>query len=301
MKTFRFSHLFILTLGLCASTGAFAQDASVMARVGDIELRSDEIRSMIDKLEPREQAAISRDPALLNQSVRQLLISRLVLKEAIAKQWDKEAGTAAAIEQARNAVIVESYLQSLSKVDDAFPSEAELKAAYESNKASLQIPRQFKISQIYVATLQTAEPAVIEKAKARLETIRKSLRQPNADFSVLARTQSDAKESAKSDGELGWIAESQLQPEIRTEVVKLAKNGVSEPVRMSDGWHIIKCLDVREARTASFDEARARLAQQLRAERVRAARQTYLAGLVKENPLSVNEMALSKVINKADK
>ena len=301
MKTFRFSHLLFLTVGLCANAGAFAQDASVVARVGNIEIRGDEVRAMVDKLEPREHAAIERDPSLLNQSVRQLLVSRLVLKEAVAKQWDKEAATAAAIEQARNAVIVESYLQSLTKVDDAFPGDADLKAAYEANKASLLVPRQFKISQIFVAAPKTAEAAALETAKARIEAIRKSLRQPNADFAAIARTQSDEKTSAASNGEIGWVAENQIQPEIRSKVAELSKNGVSDPIRLDDGWHIMKCLEVKEARTASFDEVRARLAQQLRAERARATRQAYLAELVKQNPLSVNELGLSKVLNKSDK
>jgi len=301
MKTFRFSHLLFLTVGLCASTGAFAQDASVIARVGDIEIRGDEIRAMVDKLEPREHAAIERDPALLNQSVRQLLVSRLVLKEAVAKQWEKEAATAAAIEQARNAVIVESYLQSLTKVDDAFPGEADLKAAYEANKASLLLPRQFKLAQIFVAAPKTAESAAIESAKTRIEAIRKNLRQPNADFAAIARAQSDEKTSAASNGEIGWVAENQIQPEIRAKVAELSKNGVSDPIRLDDGWHIMKCLEVKEARTASFDEVRARLAQQLRAERARATRQAYLAELVKQNPLSVNELGLSKVLNKTEK
>ena len=298
MKTFRIYPFLLLTLGLLASDGAFAQEASVIARVGDIEIRGEEIRAMVDQLDPREQAAISRDPALLNQSVRQLLVQRLVLKEALSKHWDKEPETAAMIERARGAVIVESYLQSQAKADDAAPSEADLKAAYDANKSSLLVPRQFKIAQIYVAVAKTAEPDAAEKAKARIEAIRKNLRQPNADFAAIARTQSDEKTNAKSDGEIGWVAENQLQPEIRTKVAELAKNGVSDPVRLDDGWHIVKCLDVKESRTASFEEVRGGLDQKLRAERVRAARQAYLAKLVKQTPLSVNELALSKVLNK---
>ena len=298
MKTFRIYHFLLLTLGLLASDRAFAQDAAVIARVGDIEVRSEEVRAMFDQLDPREQAAISRDPALLNQSVRQLLVQRLVLKEALSKQWEKEPETAALIDRARGSIIVESYLQSQAKAEDSAPSEADLKAAYDANKAALVVPRQFKIAQIYVAVPKTAEPDATEKAKARIDAIRKSLRQPNSDFAAIARTQNDEKTSAKPDGEIGWVAENQLQPEIRAKVAVLAKSGVSDPIRLEDGWHIVKCLDVKESRTASFEEVRAGLAQQLRTEQARVARQAYLARLVKQTPLSVNELTLSKVLNK---
>ena len=60
----------------------------------------------------------------------------------------------------------------------------------------------------------------------------------------------------------------------------------------------MQCLDVKESRTASFEEVRAGLAQQLRTEQARVARQAYLARLVKQTPLSVNELTLSKVLNK---
>lgn len=299
MKTGFFIGVLLLTTGLAAS-GA-ADDSTVMARAGDAEVKIDDIRAALEQLNPREQAAISRDPALLNQTVRTLLVQRLLLQEALSKKWDQQPDVVALIERAREAVISESYLQSLSKPDDGFPSEAELKDAYEANKSALLIPRQFKIAQIYLAAPKGADASTTEKEKARLEALRKSLRQPNADFAAIARAQSDDKESAKTDGGIGWLAENQLQPEIRAKVAELAVNGVSDPIQLKDGWHIIKCLDIKEARTASFDEARAQLAQQLRAERGRTERQAYLAKLLQEKPVYLNELALPKLLNKPQK
>ena len=71
---------------------------------------------------------------------------------------------------------------------------------------------------------------------------------------------------------------------------------VAEPVRLDDGWHIIKVLDIREPYTPTLDQIRSQLAQQLRAERTRSNTQAFLARLLQENPIALNEMALSKLL-----
>ncbi|XHR28640.1 MAG: peptidylprolyl isomerase [Chthoniobacteraceae bacterium] len=293
----RFAVLLIASAG-AMQCAARAEDNTVVARVDEIEIHASDIQGMIDNLPARDKEALLRDPSALNQSVRLLLAQQLVLKEAKAKQWDKQAATLALIEKARDGVVVESYLQSVSKPDEQYPSETDLKAAYDANKAALVVPRQFKLAQIYIAT---PKGDAGDKPNPKLDAVKKSLKQPNADFGAIALIQSDDKNSYKNNGELGWLSENILQPEIRAKVLEMTKNAISEPIRMSDGWHIMKLLDVRESRQASFDEVRSRLAEQLRQERSRSARQAFLANLTKGHQFSVNELAISSLLPKSQK
>ena len=57
-------------------------------------------------------------------------------------------------------------------------------------------------------------------------------------------------------------------------------------------------LDIREARTPALDEIRDNLVTQLRADRARIKRQEYLAGLIKDHPLAINEIELTKAAAK---
>jgi peptidylprolyl isomerase len=82
-------------------------------------------------------------------------------------------------------------------------------------------------------------------------------------------------------GDLGWIAENQIRPEIKAQVMGLAKNGVSEAIRLDDGWHILKLLDTKAAYTRTLPEVREQLVQQMRSERATAMRRAYLAELLK--------------------
>ena len=92
-----------------------AADSNVIARVGNLDVKLDEVKSALSKLDQREQDAIAKDPALLNQVVRLLLMQRLMLNEAITKKWDEKPQVKAAIERARESAITESYLQSISQ------------------------------------------------------------------------------------------------------------------------------------------------------------------------------------------
>jgi parvulin-like peptidyl-prolyl isomerase len=278
-----------------------ASDTNVIARVGDTEVKLDEIRASIESLDAREQAALARDPSLLNQTVRTLLMRRVVLKEALAKHWDTEPAVATLIQRARDNAVVESYLQSVSKPPDSYPSETDLQAAYEARKSQLLVPRQFRIAQIFVALPKNADKATTEKAQAKLETIRKSLHQPGADFATIARSQSEEPESATRGGELGWLAENQIQPEVRSQLGSLAKNSISEPIRLEDGWHILKVIDIKEAYTPTLEEIRTGLAQQLRNEKTQANSQAYLGKLLQQTPVAINELALSKILGKSEK
>ena len=278
-----------------------SSDANVIARVGDTEIKLDEIRASIESLDSRDQAALARDPSLLNQTVRTLLMRRVVLKEALAKHWDTEPAVATLIQRARDNTVVESYLQSVSKPPDSYPSETELQTAYDARKSQLLVPRQFRIAQIYVALPKNADKATTEKAQNKLEGIKKGLHQPGADFATVAKAQSEESESAARGGELGWLTENQIQPEVRSQLGSLTKNSISEPIRLDDGWHILKVIDIKEAYIPALDEIRTALAQQLRNEKTQAHSQAYLAKLLQQTPVAINELALSKVLGKSEK
>lgn len=266
----------------------------IVARVGTNDVTAEEVRAAIALMDPRQQAALARDPALLSQTVRSLLANRLVLKEAMAKKWDQQPAVVAQIARAHENVVVESYVQSLTTPPDSYPSDAEVKAVYEANQTALVVPRRFQLAQILVARdADKSDEAGLKK----LDEVSKKLKLPGADFGAIARASSDDKVSAEKDGEIGWVAEPDLRPEIRAQVTGLSKSAISEPVKLDDGWHILKLLDTEPSRTRSLSEVRDVLVERMRAERAEANRRAYLADLIKQNPPVVNEIALSKVFD----
>lgn len=268
----------------------------VIARVGSSDVTAEEVRTLIASLEPRQRAVLAQDPGRLSQTVRAMLANRLVLKEALGKKWDQKAEVVAQIARARENVIVESFLQSMTMPPENYPSEAEIKAVYDANASAFLVPRRFQIAQIFIAVPKDAEKAAEDAARRKIDDVVKRLKQPNTDFASLAKNESDDKASADRGGEIGWLAEAELRPEIKAQVVGLAKSATTDPIRLDDGWHIIKLLDTRAAHSRPIEEVKSVLIARIRAERADANRQAYVSELLKQTPPVINEIALSKLL-----
>ena len=281
-----------------AATPAAAgpKGAGVVARVGDLEVNLDEIKSALGNLDVRELAAVSRDPALLNQVVRSLLVQRLLYQEALAKKWDQSEQAVARLERLRQSAVTESYLESVSQPPAGWPADAEVQAAYEANQASWLVPRQYRLAQIYVALPEGGDQAAVTKAQGRIEVVKRKVDEKPGDFAVLAKAESDEKTSAAAGGEIGWLTEAQIQPDIREAAIKLAAGQVSTPIKRAQGWHIIKCLEIKESFTPSLADLKVSLVEKMREEKVKANSQAYLAQLLQENPVTINELAIGQIL-----
>jgi parvulin-like peptidyl-prolyl isomerase len=288
-----------LSMAMLAVPAAPAKAAEVVAQVGDTEVTGDELRTYLDTLTPAEQAALARDPALLSQAVRSYLARRLVVQAAKAKQWDRQPAVQAQLARVLDETLAELYLQSVSQPLASYPSEAEVEAAYLARPAAFDQPPQYRVAQIFIASGKAGDRQAEERARARLDTVVKKLQAQDADFAAIARESSDERTSADNGGEIGWLSEAQLVPAIRPAVVGMANGAVSAPIRLEEGWHLVKLLDSRPASRRPLPEVREPLAAQLRAERALANRRTYLARLLEQSPPAINELELSKLLMKS--
>jgi peptidylprolyl isomerase len=278
-----------------ATDATALKDGEVVAQVGGSDVTAEELRGVVASLDARSQAAVARDPALLGQTVRAILANRLVLKEALSRKWEQQPAIVAQLGRARDNVIIESYLNSVSVPPDNYPSEADIKSVYEANAGALLAPRRFQLAQIVVALAKNADKAAEETARKKLDEVMRKVKQPGADFGQLARSASEDAATAERNGEIGWIGEPDLRPEIRSQIVGLPKGAVAEPIRLDDGWHVLKLVDTEASRTRPLSEVRDALAQRIRAERTEANRRAFMAELLKQTPPVVNEIALSRL------
>ncbi len=267
----------LLALMLLNVTCLWADETDrVIGSVGNYELHESEVLAALGN-------SGTKDGAALNQLVRAMLVQHVILEEALAQKWDVEPSIQPLLKNTRDAAITDSYLKSLCRPPESFPSESELKAAYEANRAALTVPRSFRLAQIFISK----EP----------QAVMKRLKADPASFGQIARELSEEKQSASRDGEIGWLTEAQIQPEILAQLPKLTLNVLSEPVKLKDGWHILKVLDVREPFTPIFDQVRAELVQRLRADKTRANMEAYMSKTLQKHPVALNEVALSKLLS----
>jgi peptidyl-prolyl cis-trans isomerase SurA len=99
------------------------------------------------------------------------------------------------------------------------------------------------------------------------------------DFGKLANDRSDDRGSATKNGELPWFGSGRMIPEFESAAFALKNSGdVSEPIKSSFGWHIIKLIDRRGV--ASFDSMKEDLQSKVkRDERANLGQKSFIAKL----------------------
>jgi parvulin-like peptidyl-prolyl isomerase len=261
----------------------------VIARSGDRDITASQIQPYLSGLSEAEREALKQNPAALSRAIRTILLQRQLLDEAKSAEWEKKPETQALLARVRDAAIAESFLESVSAVPADYPSQAETRELYELRKADLRLPRQYRLAQIFIA-------AAPDKAAAKSEAESLLKEAKSGDFAALAKSQSDEPRSAAEGGEIGWLAEESIQPAVRKAVTGAAKDAILGPIELGDGFYLVKVLDIREPRTASYDEVKEKLAAALRQERAALNRQSYLQRLQSESPVTLNEIALPALL-----
>ena len=103
-----------------------------------------------------------------------------------------------------------------------------------------------------------------------------------ADFSELARANSDDPGTAVNGGVLDWVAPDALAPAFRDTAAKLSIGQVSEPFKSRFGWHILEVLERRQ-HDNSEDARRAEARSTLRHRKVEEETDLWIRQLVDES------------------
>jgi peptidylprolyl isomerase len=271
----------------------------VVARMGGSEFTASMLDSFVRSLAPavRKQALADRD--LMNRLIGTELARLALLNEAKAKKWEQRPDVARQIEKARDEVILGSFLASIAVLPRDYPSESDIKSAYDLNRDSFMVPRQYRLQQIFVRLPPGGDKKAIDAAQHKAEDLAKRAKARNAVFEDIARTNSEHQSSASKGGDLGWADQSQLVAEIRNEVAGMNKGEISDPILGSSGWHIVRLVDTKPAAPRPLAEVKDSLVATLRERKMQDLQQGYVARLLEKDPVAVNEARLRKVFESA--
>jgi len=142
-------------------------------------------------------------------------------------------------------------------------TQDDLRSYYDQHRDQYKTPEQVKVSHILIKTpLPGADNKVDEKgvaeAQHRAEDLLKQVKS-GANFEDLAKKYSEDPGSAKQGGSLGWIGRGQTVPEFEKSAFSLPKGQISELVKSSYGFHIIRVDDKQEAHAKSLDEVKSEI------------------------------------------
>ena len=149
---------------------------------------------------------------------------------------------------------------------DSFKSEVkidnnELLDYYETNRNEFYTPKTVEASHILIKVAKEADVIAVEKAKNRALEIMKMARE-GKDFADLAKKYSEGPTRFKG-GSLGAFKKEAMVKPFSDKAFSMKSGEISEPVRTSFGWHIIKVDKINEEFTTAFDQAKPKIREKL--------------------------------------
>ncbi len=165
-------------------------------------------------------------------------------------------------------------------------AEEDLKAAYAQYAKLEGEEQEVHARHILVTVDEKATPEQVEEARQKAEAIMKEARRPGMDFAALARARSEGP-SAEDGGDLGFFRRGVMVPAFEKAAFSLKEGEVSEPIRTSFGWHVLKVEERRGVGVTPYEELRPKLEAQLRQQKTEKFVEQYVQELRKKAVIEV--------------
>ncbi len=126
----------------------------------------------------------------------------------------------------------------------------DVKKVFNENKKNFEKPETIKLRQIFVNSLGEAEDVYLA-----LEA--------GADFAKLSTLKSTNENLKKNGGDLGYVSKTVLVKEISEAISSLKKGQYTKPLKIADGYTILKVDDIKKAESANFNKIKKELKESL--------------------------------------
>jgi foldase protein PrsA len=157
-------------------------------------------------------------------------------------------------------------------------TEDECRRFYESNPGNFFVLERVRVSHLFLAAPPETAAEIVEAKRTAIEALSVRLVR-GEDFATLAPENSEDEATKLRGGDLGYFSASRMPPDFVEAALKLHPGEISKPIRTRLGFHILKLVDVQQARQKTFDEARKDIAIELANQKQATAIQQLIVDL----------------------
>ena len=128
------------------------------------------------------------------------------------------------------------------------PTQKELQELYTKTKSKLS--ERYKLSSIKVQYKSSANKIMeslvkIKDPKKKFDAFKENVQKYSIDIKI-----------KNNQGQLGWIEEKQLKPEVKKALEKTKKDDIVKVMIEDDGWQVLYVEDYSPTKDATFEEAK---------------------------------------------
>jgi len=213
--------------------------------------------------------------------------ARFGSEAALKEQIEKSGLTLDKVkENVREGLRQERWMDSQIQGKDAV-TDAEAEDFYKKNPDQFKQPEQVRASHILVKVPDDAKPEVVAEkekaAKAISERVKKG-----EPFDKLAKELSDDPSAKQNSGDLNYFGREQMVPEFSAAAFKMKKDEISEPVRSSFGFHVIKVTDHKDGETVTLETAKPKLLGFLKQQKRQGEIEKVVQGIREKAEVKIN-------------
>ena len=245
----------LLAMTAMVALPALAQN---VATVNGKAIPASRVDQMVKQVVAQGRATDSPE---LRARIKEELVGREVLIQEADKQGvGNRADVKAAIDNARQSIIINAMLADYVKKNPV--KDAEVKAEYDKAKAGAP-DKEYRARHILVEKEDEAK-AIITKLKG------------GAKFEDLAKQSKDPG-SAANGGDLGWTDPTRFVPEFSKAMVALQKGGITDtPVKTQFGYHVIKLEETRPVQIPPLDQVKQQVSEQIQQRKLAEYRDSLM-------------------------
>ena len=165
-------------------------------------------------------------------------------------------------------------------VQKATVSDKETKDYYENNPKFFKEEEGVRASHILIKVDPQADKAQRAEALKKVEKIQERVKE-GEDFAALAKESSQCPSSSQG-GDLGYFGRGNMVQPFEEAAFALKPGEVSDIVQARFGYHLIKVMYKKPETTISFEDAKDRIEQRLKNEKVQKEVKLYVEKLKKD-------------------
>lgn len=275
------------TIGVLLAGGVHAEDVNpILGKVGDFVLREADLDRLIGYQAPAIQKKLQDEPQQRSNMLRQLLLTKAVAARARKEGFDRKPEMKERLSYVLDDYLAQEYLRQVVAAKVSVTDE-ELRKSYQEHEKEMALPERVKVRHIFVNAPADAPAELKGEARTKAEGLLQQLKK-GEDFAKLASASSEDAETAAKGGEIGYLSPGKSNAEAFEKAAFALKVGeISGIVETPFGYHIIKAEERQEPRTATFDEVKEYLRQNLQGQLEEKASMEFLGKLMRDAGLEV--------------
>src|SRR4030095_4346251 len=237
------------------------------------DLKKAALEHLIDETlinQEMEKQAVSITEADVNQAIKNVLERNQLTQAALQKELAAKGTTFEAYrEDIRSQLKRYKFIQQVmgSKVR---VNEEDVEAFYAQNASKLGDAQSVRIAQIVVPLSAGASEDEFKKAQGRAGEIYQKAKGGGHCDALMKQY------GGEGSGDLGTVSYSSLSPQLANEIGRLDKGQVTEPVRTSAGFLIVKLLDKPEAGLQGSEQVKGRIRDRIYELKLQEEMQKYV-------------------------